>query len=138
MLEDLHDYSDIFYEKRPEDARKKMSMYKRAAQFAPFAALTGFEEHLRESRRETQGKLLLDSSAKDLIDYKFQEILHRIEERPLLKLRYFVRDQLKTGGSYVDYIDRIKKIDQVYRKIIFDSGKIISMDDIYDIDFYDF
>lgn len=136
MLKDLHVYSDIFYKKRPKSLRPMMSMDKRAAQFAPFAALTGFEETLREHRRKTHDKVVLDNNLKEIINYKLQEILYKVESLPLVKVNYFLKDEFKTGGAYVDYIGRVKKIDQIYGEIIFESGKIILIDDIYDIDFY--
>ncbi len=137
MLKDLHVYSDIFYKKRPKSLRPRMSMDKRAAQFAPFAALTGFEETLREHRRKTHDKVVLDNNLKEIINYKLQEILYKVESLPLVKVNYFLKDEFKTGGAYVDYIGRVKKIDQIYGEIIFESGKIILIDDIYDIDFYE-
>lgn len=135
MLENLHDYSDIYYAKKPELRYHKMTMKQRAAQFAPFAALTGYEEAVKEKGRVTYEKILLDNNMKELIDYKLQEIANDIDEKPFVKVNYFVKDKLKTGGRYVDYEGEVKNIDTLYRKIAFISGKIIDIEDVFSLDY---
>lgn len=126
----------LIYMKNPNIYKpKKLGIRQRAAQFAPFAALSEFDDEVEEKNRKTDDRILLDSNIKDIINYKLQEIIYSIGDSPFVKIKYFVEDKLKTGGKYKFYEGRIKKIDKIYRKIIFLSGKIIFIDDILDIDY---
>lgn len=112
--------------------RKQMSLNDRAAQFAPFAALTGYEESLKETSRLTTKKKRLSQEAKDLISAK----LHFINTFKLteeIKIIYFIKDDKKLGGKYVEVLKQIKRIDDVNKEIYFIDRSSIKIDDIIDI-----
>ena len=132
-------YDDIIGLSRPEARRPKMTMNDRAAQFAPFAALTKFGEEIRESNRKTSEEIELGDGDIEQIDEVLRGIERRIEENKAdgagnegfaIAVAYFVRDKVKPGGRVEEYIGNVKKIDRVGRKLIFYGGKIIDMQDL--------
>lgn len=132
MTKDIHDYRDIMNIERPEFNRyPKMSMAKRAGQFAPFAALTGHKEAVDEVARRTDEKIILDENAKSLLDYELQRIGSILETRPQVSLTYFVEDLKKDGGAYKDYQGRLVKIDHINRTLVFEDGARIGVEDLY-------
>ena len=132
-------YDDIIGLSRPESRRPKMAMNDRAAQFAPFAALTKFGEEIRESNRKTSEKIELGDGDIEQIDEVLRGIERRIEENKAdgadnegfaIAVAYFVRDKVKPGGRVEEYIGNVKKIDRVGRKLIFYGGKIVDMQNL--------
>lgn len=132
-------YDDIIGLSRPESRRPKMTMNDRAAQFAPFAALTKFGEEIRESNRKTSDEIELGDGDIEQIDEVLRGIERRIEENKAdgagnegfaIAVAYFVRDKFKPGGRVEEYIGNVKKIDRVGRKLIFYGGKIVDMQDL--------
>lgn len=132
-------YDDIIGLSRPESRRPKMTMNDRAAQFAPFAALTKFGEEIRESNRKTSDEIELGDGDIEQIDEVIRGIERRIEENKAdgagnegfaIAVAYFVRDKVKPGGRVEEYIGNVKKIDRVGRKLIFYGGKIVDMQDL--------
>ena len=132
-------YDDIIDLSRPESRRPKMTMNDRAAQFAPFAALTKFGEEIRESNRKTSEEIELGDGDIEQIDEVLRGIERRIEENKAdgagnegfaIAVAYFVRDKVKPGGRVEEYIGNVKKIDRVGRKLIFYGGKIVDMQDL--------
>lgn len=132
-------YDDIIGLSRPESHRPKMTMNDRAAQFAPFAALTKFGEEIRESNRKTTEEIELGDGDIEQIDEVLRGIERRIEENKAdgagnegfaIAVAYFVRDKVKPGGRVEEYIGNVKKIDRVGRKLIFYGGKIVDMQDL--------
>lgn len=132
-------YDDIIGLSRPESRRPKMTMNDRAAQFAPFAALTKFGEEIRESNRKTSKEIELGDGDIEQIDEVLRGIERRIEENKAdgadnegfaIAVAYFVRDKVKPGGRVEEYIGNVKKIDRVGRKLIFYGGKIVDMQDL--------
>lgn len=116
-----------------------MTMNDRAAQFAPFAALTKFGEEIRESNRKTSDKIELGDGDIEQIDEVLRGIERRIEENKAdgvgnegfaIAVAYFVRDKVKPGGRVEEYIGNVKKIDRVGRKLIFYGGKIVDMQNL--------
>ncbi len=112
---------------------KKMSMESRAAQFAPFAALTGYSEEIKEVSRLTDDRIDMFDDYKLIIDRKLQEIKEHINERLKVSVIYFIKDNKKKGGKYIEYIGIIRRIDLVNKVIIFIDGKRIDIKDILDI-----
>lgn len=110
--------------------RPHMSNYDRAAQFSPFAALTGHDEAIRETARLTDKKIELDETTKTILNEKFNFIMEHIYNQPEISVTYFVPDTLKDGGEYVVFTGKVKKYDY-YNKILhfFDGTQIM----IYDI-----
>ena len=132
-------YDDIIGLSRPESRRPKMTMNDRAAQFAPFAALTKFGEEIRESNRKTSEKIELGDGDIEQIDEVLRGIKRRIEENKAdgagnegfaIAVAYFVRDKVKPGGRVEEYIGNVKMIDRVGRKLIFYGGKIVDMQNL--------
>ena len=125
-IKNIHDYSDIInlpYKKSKK--YKHMSQKDRAAQFAPFAALTGHKQLIQETQRLTEDKKELDEN---------QKLLYFIETKEKIKITYFKKNQKKSGGDYLTTIQRIKKIDSIYKTITLQNGQIIKIEDIYEIE----
>ena len=95
----MEKYEDIINLSRPVSNRPKMSLEQRSAQFAPFAALTGYEGQVKETARITENKIEIDEELKMILDLKIQILLDRIKEKPLIKITYFVPDEKKYGGE---------------------------------------
>ena len=114
--------------------RKQMSLHDRAAQFAPFAALTGHEAAVKETARLTETRIELDENEIELLDQKLQYILQHLSERPMAAITYFLPDQRKAGGKYTEVEGQIKKIDQWEHRLIMGDGTMIPIADILRID----
>lgn len=107
-----HRYEDIIHLSRPESGRHPhMSMLNRGAQFSPFAALTGYEAVIQEVSRQTETCTTLADGGVAMLDAVLREIQERIDGQPLVKLIYFQPDDRKEGGSYVEAVGRVKRID---------------------------
>lgn len=112
----------------------RMSNQNRAAQFAPFAALTGYEEAVKETARTTIQEKILTEDELEQLNYKLQEIEKNLEKLPLIKIIYFEKDKRKKGGKYLEYTGEIKKIDSLRKEMIFFSNKKISIKNIIKIE----
>lgn len=108
-----------------------MPIADRAAQFSPFAALTGHHEAIKEAGRITSQKISLDENAKSILDQKLQMILKRPSQE--ITLTYFLPDPQKDGGAYIDYTGVIKKADTQKRLLIMEDHTAIPIDDIIDL-----
>ena len=115
--------------------RKHMSNYDRAAQFAPFAALTGYGEKIIEASRLTDKYIELGEQEKADLDYKINIINENIKNRPLIRIKYFIPDKLKEGGQYLIEEVRVKRIDFIYRLLILDDNRKIDLYYINNIDY---
>ena len=109
-----------------------MSNRDRAAQFAPFAALTGYEELIRETARNTQKKIELSNDKKIEISKKLEYIASLKENDVDITIIYFVKDKTKSGGSYKEETTKKIKIDSYHKTIRFNSS-VVRIDDIFDI-----
>lgn len=121
---DPHRYDDIidlphFVSKD----RRHMSNYDRAAQFAPFDALTGYDEAIEETGRTTENETVLGDYEMEMLEQKFQILLSRLNERPLVKIRYFIPDLYKDGGSYKEEEVIVRRIDMNRRILISEDKK---------------
>ncbi len=114
--------------------RAPMSMQDRAAQFSPFAALTGYEDAIQETGRQTEGKIEVDEEALSSLNMKFQFLIDRMEDMPEVTLTYFKPDERKAGGAYVEVTGSVRKIDDFGRLIVMRNGAKIPMDDILSIE----
>ena len=132
-------YADIIdLPHHQSEGRKHMSLYDRAAQFSPFAALTGYDEIIAETGRLTDEMLDLPEDVKEELDRKFSLLAAMTEEgyTPEVAVTYFVPDKLKAGGCYESYTVEVKRIDSTFRTIIFydrehdTSGKVIDVGSI--------
>ncbi|MCD8180974.1 MAG: YolD-like family protein [Firmicutes bacterium] len=114
--------------------RKHMSMTDRAAQFSPFAALTGYDDVVSETARLTSDKPELDETEIAEINRKLAELQEHIAEQPRVTVTYFVPDKLKSGGKYVTVTDKVKKIQPFERVLILEDGCIVPFGDIINIE----
>ncbi len=113
--------------------RKRMSQTNRAAQFAPFAALTGYDAAIGEVARLTETQIELDDKTKGILNMKLNFLRNHIKDRPYVTITYFVPDSKKDGGAYVDCSGNVRVIDETQQTIIFTDRTVISIDVIYDI-----
>ena len=114
--------------------RPQMPMSDRAAQFAPFAALTGYDAAIKETGRLTDERIELDVEALSALDMKYQLLMEALDEAPEVIITYFRPDERKAGGKYVSAVGAVKKIDDFERRITMQDGTRIPMDDVLSID----
>lgn len=114
--------------------RPQMPMSDRAAQFAPFAALTGYDAAIKETGRLTDEWIELDVEALSALDMKYQLLIEALDEAPEVTITYFQPDERKAGGKYVSAVGTVKKIDDFERRITMRDGTRIPMDDVLSID----
>ena len=141
-MNEKNPYADILHLPHHQAAdRRHMSMHDRAAQFSPFAALTGFDGVIAETGRLTDRKIALSESEKVLLDQKLNLIDEAVRagQHPEITLLYFTPDARKTGGSYQEYTGNVRQIDPIERTIVFladngrSIGKRIAIDDVKEI-----
>lgn len=114
--------------------RPQMSRENRAAQFSPFAALTGYDAAIKETGRLTDTRIELGESAIADLDMKLQLLADMTTEHPEISVTYFQPDERKAGGAYVTAAGAVKKIDNVERVIVFTDGKSVAISDILEIE----
>ena len=129
-------YDDIInLEYKKSTARKQMSVLDRAAQFAPFAALTGHDEAIRETARLTKRKIHLDEYEIEELNRKICELKEKEEENQDICVTYFVPDLKKDGGEYVQKHGVLKRVLDTEQKIVFTDGSVIGIENIIEIIF---
>jgi hypothetical protein len=111
-----------------------MTAIDRAAQFSPFAALTGYDAAIKETARLNDERVKLDEYMKDALNDRLQIIADRIKEHPEIAITYFQPDMKKNGGAYVTAISTAKKIDNYERVVVMTDGTAIPIDEIISID----
>lgn len=114
--------------------RPQMPMSDRAAQFAPFAALTGYDSAIKETGRLTDERIELDVEALSALDMEYQLLMEAHDEAPEVTITYFQPDERKAGGKYVSAVGAVKKIDDFERRITMQDGAKIPMDDVLSIE----
>ena len=114
--------------------RPQMPMPDRAAQFAPFAALTGYDAAIKETGRLTDERIDFGEETKAMLDMKQQYLSDIIADQPEIIVTYFVPDEKKAGGAYVTVTGNLKRIEEYERMMILTNGKKIPMDEIADIE----
>ena len=116
---------------RPKSKYPKMSMSDRAAQFAPFAALTGHKEAILEQQRTTQTKRILSNEEKLEINEKIIELINL---KSKCRITYFEKDKTKSGGKYLNRVLSFKRIDELNKTLFFKENIQIHIEDIVDIE----
>ena len=111
----------------------QMSIYDRAAQFSPFAALTGHEAAVQEAARVTEERAELDEGEKERLNEILYTLLEKYQGHPDISVTYFCPDARKSGGRYVTETGRIQKLDTFRRTILLDNQSEIPMDQISNI-----
>ena len=126
--EDEHRYDDII--DLPHHVSRKypqMPLLDRAAQFAPFAALTGHEAAIKETARLTEEEIELDENRKELLDLRLQYLQEHLSESPEVTVTYFKPDEKKSGGAYVTENGKVKKVDGYAGELVFTDGRRIGL-----------
>ena len=124
-------YDDILHLPRPvSGTRMKMSLADRAAQFSPFAALSGYEAAVRETSRLTDRETDLCEDEKELLNEKLLMIQEHIGTKPKISITYFVEDAKKAGGSYVTVTGRAVRVDEFEKKLHLAEGSVIAIERI--------
>lgn len=132
----MRNYDDIRNHERYQlKHHTPMSLESRAAQFAPFAALVGYDEEIGEAARSTDGREELSEDAIDALNQAFQKLLEHEEERPLVTVTYFQPDAKKDGGRYMTYTGNFRFYDAEKRVMKFVDGMVISLEQMCRIDF---
>ncbi len=129
-----HKYDDIM--NLPHHVSKRhpqMSALNRAAQFSPFAALTGHDAAIQETARLTDSFIELDENRKNQLDEQLRLVRENLDCRPEIEVTYFQPDEKKSGGAYVTLFGKVKKIDEYSRQVIFTDGKSIPIERIFSI-----
>ncbi len=130
QVRNIEDYMDILNLPHPEPkAHARMSIEARAAQFAPFAALTGHSEAVCETARLTEKRAELDENMQDILDFRLRKITRERSAKEV-SVTYFVPDARKDGGSYVTVSGRILRANLESREILMEDGTRINADDI--------
>ena len=124
-------YDDMIYLPNPTPTCKpRMSLHDRAAQFSPFAALTGYEDAVEETARLTDTRLELSEDMKTILNEKMQMIVDNMDSEPIVTITYFVPDKKKSGGAYVDVTGVVKEIDEYERCIVMTDKKKIPIEQV--------
>ena len=127
-------YDDIINMPRHiSKTRPQMSLYNRSAQFAAFAALTGYEERVKETARLTDTKIEIDDGLRNILNMKLNIISEHLKEKPEITITYFIKDNKKSGGKYSTLKCIIRRIDLVNQEIILYDRSVIKLDDIINI-----
>ena len=121
----------------PHHVSKKhpqMSIEARAAQFAPFAALTGYDDEVKETARLTDKRIEKGEELKQILDNKLQILKENIKEKPKITVTYFIPDLKKNGGKYVTVTNNLIKVDEYLGQFILENGLAIIIKEIIDIE----
>lgn len=128
-------YDDIIHLPHPvSEKHPRMPMLDRAAQFSPFAALTGYEEAIYETGRLTEGKTELDEEEKVILERKQRLLLEKLYERPTLTVTYFVPDEKKSGGRYVTKTGSLKKFHLLEKWMLLTDSTKIPLENVKNIE----
>lgn len=114
--------------------RPQMPMADRAAQFAPFSALTGYDSAIKETGHLTDEKIELDEEALTELNMRYQLLIDALDEEPEVAITYFKPDERKAGGEYVSVTGAVKKVDDFARLLTMQDGTKIPMDDVLAMD----
>lgn len=135
MTEAEQKYVDIInMPHHTSQTRPRMSMLNRAAQFSPFAALTGYDAAVKETARLTDDKIELDECAIEMLSDKLQIITEHLDDMPQITFIYFEPDKKKSGGAYVGVTGIVKEIDEFERIVVLGDGTKIPILEIYEIE----
>ena len=126
-----HNYDDILHLPRPVSSRHaRMSMLDRGAQFAPFAALVGYESVLQESARLADAERFLEEDSKEQLNRRLSYIADHMDAVGEVTFLCYIPDRQKSGGSYQSFVGAVKKIDLYRRTIWLEDGREVDMDSV--------
>jgi len=131
---DPHRYDDMLHLPHPTSHKHpRMPISDRAAQFSPFAALTGHEAAVKETARLTDQKIELDESKKAILDAKLQMIVEQIKSQPIVTITYFVPDEKKAGGAYLSKTGAVRRINEYEHTVEFTDRTSVAIEEIVEI-----
>ena len=140
-MNEEHKYDDIInLPHHVSSGHPQMSLLDRAAQFSPFAALTGHAAAIRETERLTEGWVELDEDRKALLDERLKMIREYLSGRkgeqnyPEITFTYFQPDEKKSGGVYINIHGRVKKVDEYNHQVILEDGSFLAIDRLFSIE----
>ncbi|MBR3738807.1 MAG: hypothetical protein IKN26_08760 [Eubacterium sp.] len=134
MNDSRAEYGDIIdMPHHQSDKRAHMSLHDRAAQFAPFAALRGYDDEITETARTTEARIELSAEKTEELNEKLKLIASDINQTPEVLITYFKPDNKKSGGAYITETGFVRRIDEIEKIIIFTDDRKININDIYEI-----
>ncbi len=129
-----HKYDDIIeMEHHISKKHPQMSLYARSAQFVPFAALTGYEDAVKETGRKVENRIDIGDELKNILDTKIHILTEKTDKRIETTFTYFLPDLTKNGGKYINITGIVKKIDNYNQRIILEDKTEIPINEIIDI-----
>ena len=127
-------YDNIKYLSRPQyDDLPPMSMHDRAAQFSPFAALVGYGDAVEETARLTDSRIELGEDMIDELNQSISQLLLTLDEQRQIKVIYFVPDERKAGGRYLEKTGVVLRFDSFNNALVFSDGEKIAVNDLYQV-----
>ena len=132
----MRSYDDIKNLKRPQyPDLPPMSIHDRAAQFSPFAALVGYEDAVEETERLTDRRREMLEDEINELNRQLGELASRLQDRPKIRVTYFIPDKKKDGGRYASKVGNARTIDQYNNTIVFTDGETVAIKDMYSVVF---
>ncbi len=129
-------YDDIKHLTRPQyDDLHPMSMHDRAAQFSPFAALVGYDDAVAETARLTDSRAVLTEDEMSELNANLNRLLDSLDKQPEISVTYFVPDEKKSGGKYVDKVGVVRIYDSYSQELVFTDGVRIAVKDMIEMNF---
>ena len=133
--QDNHSYDDIINLPNPTSTKHpRMPLSDRAAQFSPFAALTGHEAAIKETVRQTDAKQVLSEEVIAELNKKLYLIAETIGTQQMVEITYFVPDAKKDGGAYISHAGYVKRIDKYEHTVVMEDKTVIPSEQISDIE----
>lgn len=130
-MSDIHDYDDIInLPRHVSKTHPHMSLADRAAQFSPFAALTGYEDAIKEASRIVDEKIELSEEEKEEINRQLNYLNEHKKDNIQITITYFLKDMKKNGGSYRQITSNLKRLDEIEKTILLADNTILRIDDI--------
>ena len=130
----MNEYDDIINLPHHQSVKRPhMNSHQRAAQFAPFAALTGYDAAIDETARLNSEKLELSEEQQEYLNQQIQLLIECILKKPQVEITYFVSDERKSGGEYITITGNVRRIDDHNREIVFTDGLTVKIDDVWNI-----
>lgn len=130
----MNNYEDIINLERPKSNHSHLNIESRAAQFAPFAALVGYDSAIKETARITDKRIEIDDELKVIISNKLNYLNDHIKDNNKVIITYFIKDEKKSGGNYIHKTGIIKNIYPVESKIKFTDNSTVYINDIINIE----
>ena len=129
-----NNYDDIKHLTRPQyDDLQPMSMSDRAAQFSPFAALVGYDDAVAETARLTDNRIELTEDEINELNVNLNRLLDTLDEQRSIRVTYFVPDEKKSGGKYVDKVGVVRIYDSYANELVFTDGVRVAVSDMYSL-----